>query len=393
MRIKKLLICFVYFLFAALSANAQENLYLIKGIPQENLSNIISNYYSLKGYNITNLNGFYISPPSNNNDYYEVLIEQNGLDCYLYYFTQNTNNENLLLIKEIQKGHFKIKTVEDPDMSYIFKNKAFSLKEDYEKKLNKSANYSFDEDAQEEFDKQHNIPNLPSKTQGEFVLGQYAQKPQKLTISTNHYTPIHNKNDNQLRSIEEKNVNSTKLLKGSIVTIASGSIINASLQSAISSASMSVSDRITAVLNNDFSYNGYVIFPKETILYGTALNAKASSYGYGNGSLDLTFNQALLPNGKKISLSIDKISYEKKSERAVNVTRDVAVGTGVGVLSGLVSAALTGNVSQALIVGASLGAAGGGLHAISKKGEEIEIHEGTILNLKLNQPINISPYN
>jgi len=407
------ILCLICLLFATLTLNAQaaENLYIVKNIPKENLSNLVSDYYSLKNYNITQNDGFYILP--NNNDsqnFYEILLEQNGLDCYLYYFSNGTQiKDNLALIKELQKGHLKIKAIE---ANSDFRNRAALLKSNYEKALKQSSAYNFDDEAQEEFDKKNNIPQTQNNYPKPYsatnannpdtmsIPVQNKLRKQKLANSAN-YKPIPNQNDSQFRSIEQRDDSdfdtieqpSSKVLKGSVVTIASGSIINASLQSAISSASMSQSDRITAVLSNDFRYNGQVILPKETIIYGTALKANASTYAYGNGSLDLTFNQALLPNGKKINLSVDKISYAKKSERAENITKDVALGTGIGLLGGLLSGALTGNYSQALIVGASLGAAGGGIKAGTHKGEEIEIPEGTELNLKTNQPINISPYN
>lgn len=394
MNIKKIFICLFCFLLNFLPVSAKEvsNLYFIKNIPKRNLVNIINNYLPEAGYNVVSDDDFYIIPfKEKSGEFYEILLEQDGPNCYMYYVSNiETGNIDAVVLKELKKCHLGTKKIEMTELDRGFVQKATLLKQKCDMSLAKAQNYDFGDDSQMALDKRNNIP---------VALKQPSQNT--LKAAKTNYIPLCAK-PQKIQSIAQKSVQKAsslpnaikqKVLKGTVVTVASGTIFPVALQSAVSSASLEQSDRITAVLNEDFNYNGYLILPKETILYGNAIKASAASGGYGNGSLELIFNQALLPSGNKINLSLDKITYVKNSERMVNVTRDVVVGTGIGVLGGLLSAALTGDYSQALIMGASLGAAGGGIHAATQKGEEIEIPEGTILNMRLTQPINISPYN
>lgn len=394
MKLKKLFIFLFCFLLNFLSVSAKEtgNLYLIKNIPERNLVNIINSNLPESGYNIVSGDDFYIIPSkAKPADFYEILLEQDGPNCYMYYASNiETNSLDLTLIKEFKKGHYGVKKIEMTELDRGFIQKAALLKQKCDVSFLKAQNYDFGDDSQEAFDKRNNIP-----------VSYKQPTPSSLTVAKSNYIPIpvktqqfQNQAKKQLSPVSSlPNINSQKVLKGTVVTVASGTVFDVALESAVSSGSLEQSDKITAVLNEDFTYNGYLIMPKETILYGNAIKANAATGGYGNGNLELIFNQALLPSGNKINLSLEKITYAKNSERMINITRDVVVGTGVGVLGGLLSAALTGDYSRALIMGASLGAAGGGIHAATQKGEEIEIPEGTILNMRLTQPINISPYN
>lgn len=379
------IICF-FLSFSAVNAAETQYLYIVKNIPQQNLANFISDYFSQTNYKVINTGDLYILPvESINNNFSQVLLEQNGADCYFYYFSSdNSVNLNSALQRELKKAHLKSKLVKTKELVESFKPKALESKLKAEKSLLKAKNYEFDEEAQLVFNKNNNNNNISSivKPVSSFSIEQ--SKKTVLKMATQKYVPA-----SQYKAPQ----NNAKVLKGAVVTIASGTPINATLQSAVSSASMSESDKITAVLNEDFVYKGYLIFPAGAVLYGTAIQAKAATGAYGNGSLDLVFNQVLLPNGGKINLSVDKISYIKESKRAANITKNVAMGVGLGLLSGLLSATSTGDYSQALLVGASVGALGGGVYAAVQKGEEIEIPEGTVLNLRTNQVIQISPYN
>lgn len=387
MNLSKIFICLICLLlsFSTVSAKEIETLYVIKKVPKENLANVINNYLSQTDYNVVSRNDYYILPAKskNSNDFYGILLDQNGQDCYLYYLSNNDKSDlHLLLSKEIKKGHLSIKKIKAPKVSSVFKQKAFSLKENAEKSTYKAQNYSFDDDAQSAFSKKNSTE--PAITQTKTV---------NLKGSSSNAIPTASKQPKQTPIIASAKPSSQKVLKGSVITVPNGTTFSVTMQSGISSASLAKSDRITAVLNEDLRYNGFLVLPAGTILYGSAIKAKAASYAYGNGNLELTFDQALTPNGQKMNISVDKISYIKNSTRAVNIVKNVAVGTGLGILGGLLSAASTGDYANAVLIGASVGAAGGGIYAAAQKGEEIELPEGTKLNLRINQPINISPYN
>lgn len=394
--LKVIFVQILAFLFWTSSVNAQEvkSLYMIQNIPRENLANIINNYLIQSNFKVLSKNDFYFVPsgvPENSNNYYEVLLNQDGENCYMLYLSASGDtNLSDLIEKEVRKGHLKVKKLDNNQFLGMFDSKERALTCKIDNQLASFQSYDFSEHAQNAYDEMDSniVPVASVAVPQSPVIPQYSiEKSQKTVIKSKTQVP-----KNEFKPSEIMQAADQKVLKGAVVTVASGTSFDVSLQSAVSSASLSQNDVITAILDEDFKYNGYVIFPTGTILYGTAANASAASYGYGNGSLELNFSRALLPSGQKINISVNKISYAKKSERAAHITRDVAVGAGVGALGGLLTAIYTGNVAQALIVGASIGAAGGGLHSVSSRGEEIEIPEGSKINIQLIQPINISPY-
>lgn len=393
MKLNKIFIYLICFFLSISSVCAQEitSLYLIKNIPRDNLVNIVDNVLTQSHYKILYKDDFYILPPNaqdNSRNFYEVIITQNDNNCYLYYSAEDNVLETILL-KEIKKGHYKIQKMPSVNIDKTISQRAADLRQNVEDRSNSVQNYDFSNKAQEEFDKENHIPDTPQTVQ--FSHPQYSVESVK--SSYNYKKAIFKKPQN-ISNVNENIMShgSTPLLHGAVVTIAKGTVLNATLQSSISSASLAQSDRITAVLDDDFRYNGYLIFPAQTVLYGNAIQSKSAGYAYSNGSLDISFNQVLLPNGNRINISTQKISYIKNSERAVNITKNVVAGAGLGILTGLLSAAYTGDYAQAALVGASIGAAGGGVYAAAQKGQDTEISEGTKLNLTISQPINISPY-
>jgi len=397
MKLNKIFICLICLLlnFSVVKAEEIGHLYVIKSVPKENLVNIIDNYLSQINYNAVKKTDCYILPSAsmaNPNGTGELVLQQDGDNCYLYYLNSQADNLDDLVLKEIKKGHYKVTKITDPETENAFFKRAAVLKNEFRDSLKQAPNtYDFSERAQESF----------NEARGYAPVAVMQAPPQPMKVKAprqnlNCPTTIQPLKSNafSLQDATPKPIATSKSpLKGAVVRVAQGTSINAVLESAVSSASLAQSDKITAVLNDDFKYNDSLIFPSGTILYGSAANATTASYGYGNGSLDLVFNQALTPDGRKIDITVDKISYAKESKRAANITKNVLIGTGVGLLGGLLSAASTGNYQQALLVGAGIGAASGGIYAATQKGEEIEIPEGTVLRLILSQPINISPYN
>lgn len=396
MKLNKILVYLICLLLSISSVNAQDitSLYLIQNAPRENLVNIVDNFLTQLHYRMLYKNDFYVLPPNAKDDsktFYEIIITQNSNNCYLYYSANDGTIEPLLL-KEIKKGHYKIKKLPSANVDKIWIEKATNLKSNAEVRLSNSHSYDFSSKAQEEFDQENNIPIAQ-----ELQLPRSQPRQYNVEKTKTSYRPIYSmpqvlKKAKSIPEMAVKNVVDNYVLKGAVVTIAKGTVLGATLQSSVSSASLAQSDKITAVLDEDFKYNGYLIFPAQTVIYGDAIKANSASCAYGNGSLELSFNQALLPNGNKINISTEKISYVKNSERAVNITKNVVAGAGIGILTGLLSAVSTGDYAQAALIGASIGSAGGGIYAVTQKGQEIEISEGTKLNLRISEPINISPY-
>lgn len=186
-----------------------------------------------------------------------------------------------------------------------------------------------------------------------------------------------------------------KPLYGSVVAVPKGTSFTVTFDAGISSGSMDKNDRLTARLTNDWIYNGTLLAPAGSIVYGSATSAKSAGLAYGSGAMEITFNQILTPNGNMINILAEKIQMEAKSERAKKMTRDILIGTATSLLIGAAFTALGGgdDWGRNMLIYGGLGAAGGGIRGAMQRGSDIEIPDGTTVEIILSNPVNISPYN
>ncbi len=186
-----------------------------------------------------------------------------------------------------------------------------------------------------------------------------------------------------------------KPLQGSVVTVPQGQSFTVRFDSGINSGSMDTNDRITALLADDWYYNGILIAPKGSLVYGTATYAKSAGLAYGSAEIEITFNQILPTNGNMINFVSEPIKLEAKSERAKNMSRDILVGTAISLLAGAAFTAIGGgdDWGRNLAVYGGIGALGGGIRGLMQRGNDIDIPNGADMQIILTQPLNISPYN
>lgn len=247
--------------------------------------------------------------------------------------------------------------------------------------------------------------DFSAEAQAEFDRNKY----QQFNIHPTDYTKTRNRkeiknNSPQTNYIQpepqEEIINNTpqvypKPITGSVVKIPEGTIFSVTFDSGINSGSLAKNDMLTAKLTQDFIYNGSLVAPSGSLVYGTATDAKNAGYAYGSGALEINFNQILTPDGNIIEISTEKIYMEEKSERAKNMTRDVMVGALGSMLIGAAFTALSGSDDwgRNMLIYGSLGAAGGGLRGAMQRGKDVDIPDGTTIELKLTQPLTVSPYN
>ncbi|MDR1327310.1 MAG: hypothetical protein LBJ74_02755 [Heliobacteriaceae bacterium] len=190
-------------------------------------------------------------------------------------------------------------------------------------------------------------------------------------------------------------MNREKTLYGSVVNVPAGTPIQVTFDSGISSGSVEKNDRILAVLTENWVYKGTILAPRGSLVYGAATNARSATYAYGDGTIEISFNQIMPESGNPIEIRTEKIYIKSDgSRRALKMTRDVAVGTALGVLTGLVFSALSGgtDLGHSMLIYGSMGAAGGGLTGAVRKGEDVWIPNGTNFELKLLEPVSVEPY-
>ncbi len=187
---------------------------------------------------------------------------------------------------------------------------------------------------------------------------------------------------------------SQKIIQGGVVCIKEGQSFDVALQSSISSGSLGNRDTIASTLIDDWVYNQKLIAPRGSVVYGRALDTKKAGMFFADGTMSITFDSILLPNGEQLPLTANVVKIKTKAtNRVVKSTIRVVSGALVGVATGLLYAlAFNGDMSRGAVVGASLGAAGGLVSAATSRGENVEIPAGTVINVRLTKPMNANIY-
>lgn len=244
--------------------------------------------------------------------------------------------------------------------------------------------YDFSDEAQEEFDRQESMRNTVKKKDGviEIRSNPELEKAKRKEQQTGTYTP------------QEITPAQDRPISGSVVMIPSGESFEAVLQSSISSESLANGDTIAATLSTNWYYNGILIAPEGSVLYGRATDIKKAGYAYSNGKLAMSFEEIMTPTGDRIRLSSNKVYIEvKQDKRAAKIAGNVVVGALSGLVTGVLYSLITGgDVVGGLAVGSAVGAAGGAVSAAAHKGEGAEVPAGTVINVRLVQPVQVIPY-
>ena len=111
--------------------------------------------------------------------------------------------------------------------------------------------------------------------------------------------PVHNSQYQQMPLKYTKN----NTLQGNVVMVPAGTDINARLTSPLSSEYASVGQTVNLALNEDFYYNGKMVAPAGSTVYGTVIEASKAKRGSINGKLCVRFTQIYTPYGTQIPIS------------------------------------------------------------------------------------------
>lgn len=193
--------------------------------------------------------------------------------------------------------------------------------------------------------------------------------------------------------------NAKQTLSGNVTMIPAGSTFKASLTSGLSSETINIGDNVIMALNTDFYYEGKVVAPSGSTVYGTVIIANKAKRGSMHGKLSIRFNRILTPYGVQIPINAviktDDSSGLLVGGTKIDVTKeyakDIAVGSAGGALSGIVFGALAGgDVGKGAALGTAVGAGGGLIKSIWDKGNNVEIPSGASIDIVLTQPVTVT---
>ena len=338
---KKVFAIFIcsFYLLSTQICFAANNLYFVKSTQKSVVSNIVYQILTKdKNYNITKQNP-YLAVSSKNNSDYVLIILQTSSENLFYYFQSNKDEKIDKAIKKLLKKQ-NIVFEQSYNTMYLstFENQAQKIL------TNTTPKYTFDEPMQQS------------------------------TVNT---------------AVQKQDNN---VLKGYVGQVSRGSTFNAYLQTPINTATANVGDNVTAVLTEDWVYNGYTIASQGSTVTGQLTKARHATYGSRNGRVVINFNQVTTPEGKVYDLSTEKIDFTITNDGKFQSTVSSALkGALIGAVGGLIVGLLSSsaNVGSSTAIGAGVGAGTAIAGSAIEKGVDAEIPIYTELELTLTKPLNV----
>lgn len=343
---KKILALFITLLyFAANNCFAFSELYYVKNVSESTLKSIAKTEISGQNYRILKENPYWAKSERNPEDYAVVIVQQSGKNAFYYYNSNSNKRINNNILKDIRNSGYN-----------------------YEQSFNTNILNVYDNLAQSTISTQ-------VSTGGGYIF--YDNEPQVNYSTYNAAT----------RAQQESTA-----LRGSIVQIESGTKLKTYLQNPINTSSANKGDRIVAVLTDDLRYNGVVVAPQGSVVYGTLTKARPATYGSRNGRVIMEFNQLVTPENQVYEIATEKIDFTVTNEGKLSRTAGNAVaGAAIGALAGLLFGALGDhNLGTSALVGAGVGAGTSLIGSTAERGVDAEIPSFTELELTLTKPFRVT---
>ncbi len=252
------------------------------------------------------------------------------------------------------------------------------------------AGYDFSDEAQAEFDKNKGVQVNKERTPIKNNFSKSKQKREQLQdVNTNNDNDRRHYEPSPLLYEQPQQTQQNRTLYGSVVTIPAGTSFSVTFDSGINSGSLEQNDRLATRLTNDLIYNGKLIATAGSLVYGSARYAKNAGYAYGGAEIEINFDEIMLSDGTLLKISTENIYMKTDSERAKKMTRDVVVGALGSMLIGAMFTALGGgdNWGKNMLVYGGIGAVGGGVRGAFQRGKEVDIPNGTTIQIRLTQPL------
>jgi hypothetical protein len=168
--------------------------------------------------------------------------------------------------------------------------------------------------------------------------------------------------------------------RGSSVAIPEGTEMQVRLDTPLSSRTARAEDRFEATVMMPVYVDNRMVVEAGARVRGTVVSAEPSERPARGGKLDLAFNSIELEDGTRVDVRSRVVSISENIDRS-----ETGQKAGMGAALGTLLGAVIGGKKGAL-VGLIVGGAGG---AITTRGEEVELPEGTILTLRTERPVTL----
>ncbi len=343
----KKFIAFLLFLFyiSTNSCYAFSALYYIKGITTDDAKPVVESAFNTNRYNIVKQNPYYALSQAGD-DSVVIILQQSGENMFYYYRSEDNVKVNKSVLKEIKKQGIV-----------------------YEQSFNQ------------------NLIEIYDGISDGIISSSGAVKTYSFEEPDNYFTPPQTSKKQE----EQQNVYS-----GYVARVESGTKIQCYLQNAINTATAAKGDNIIAVISSDLTYNGNVVAPQGSLIYGSLTTARPATYGSRNGRVVISFNKIVTPENKVYNIEAETIDFTVSNDGKLRETVKSAAGTAIaGALTGLLFALIAGSdhVARSVLIGAGAGAASSAVYSTAERGVDAEIPSFTEIELTLTQPFTFSSGN
>lgn len=193
--------------------------------------------------------------------------------------------------------------------------------------------------------------------------------------------------------------NNYNQLQGNVIMVPANTTFAATTMSAISSETAKAGDSVTLYLSSDFYYGNKLIAAAGSRINGTVLKARKGGLANRNGQIQIKFTNIVTPYGQMIPLSASIQTNDgtgilkagTAKDAAKEYAKDVGVGAAAGAALGTAMGALSsGSVGKGAIYGTALGGGLGLGKTLMERGGNIDIPQGSQLNIVIDQPITVT---
>ena len=185
----------------------------------------------------------------------------------------------------------------------------------------------------------------------------------------------------EIRALRDDVLNATnRRWSSGSMTLPAGTEMQVRLDTPLSSRTARAEDRFEGTVMRPVYVDNRMVVAAGARVRGTVVSAEPANRPARGGKLDLAFNTLELEDNTRVDIRSQVVSISEnidKSETGQKAGMGAALGTLLGSLIGGKKGALVGLV---------VGGAGG---AITTRGEEVELPEGTILTLRTERPVTL----
>jgi hypothetical protein len=167
---------------------------------------------------------------------------------------------------------------------------------------------------------------------------------------------------------------------GGEARLAQGTDIQARLEQSLSSKTARPEQRVEATVVRPVRLDDRIVIPAGALVSGVVRSVQPAQRPARGGRLELAFNRIQADGRTWVDMQTRIVSMKENLDRS-----DTAKKAGIGAaLGGLLGQVIGG--TKGAILGVLIGGAGG---AIASEGDDVELPEGTILTLRLDQPLSV----